>query len=95
MVAYPFAYTNPNHRSKNQRPTFNEPGRPCAPRLVDLVHVAVDLVHRVSFRKIIQKFLKIAGASYFCKNTPELFQNSILVLVILHLGPRATFYIYN
>jgi hypothetical protein len=82
MAAYPFAYTNPNRRSENQRPTFNEPGRPCAPRLVDLVHVAVDLVHRVSFRKIVHKFLKIAGPPYFCKNTPELFQNYILVPVI-------------
>jgi hypothetical protein len=72
MAAYPFTYTNPNCRSEIQRPTFNEPGRPYAPRLVDLVHVAVDLVHRVSFRKIIQKFLKIAGALYFCKNTHEL-----------------------
>jgi hypothetical protein len=31
----------------------------------------------------------------FCKNTPELFQNYILVPENLHLGPCLTFYIYN
>jgi hypothetical protein len=32
---------------------------------------------------------------YFCKNTPELFQNYILVHVILHLDPYLTFNNYN
>jgi hypothetical protein len=32
---------------------------------------------------------------YFCKNTPKLFINYILVYVILHLGPCLTFYNYN
>jgi hypothetical protein len=32
---------------------------------------------------------------YFYKNTPELFQNYILVYVILHLGAYLTFYNYN
>jgi hypothetical protein len=32
---------------------------------------------------------------YFCKNTPELFQNYILFPIILHLGPYTTFYNYN
>jgi hypothetical protein len=33
--------------------------------------------------------------TYFCKNTPELFQNYIFVHVILYLGPYLTFYNYN
>jgi hypothetical protein len=33
--------------------------------------------------------------SYLYKNTPELFQNYILVPVILHLGPCLAFYNYN
>jgi hypothetical protein len=39
--------------------------------------------------------MKIAGTSKFCKNTLELFQNYILVPVILHLGPYLSFYNYN
>jgi hypothetical protein len=62
---------------------------------VDLVHRTVNLFHRFSSRKINQNFLKITGARYFYKNTPELFQNSILVPIILHLAPYSTFYNYN
>jgi hypothetical protein len=31
----------------------------------------------------------------FCKNTPEIFLNYILVPAILYLGPCLTFYNYN
>jgi hypothetical protein len=31
----------------------------------------------------------------FYRNTPELFQNYVLVPIILHLGPYLSFYNYN
>jgi hypothetical protein len=62
---------------------------------MDLVHVAVDLFHGFFFSKIILKILENPITPYFCKNTPELFQNYILVTIILHLGPYLTFYNYN
>jgi hypothetical protein len=39
--------------------------------------------------------MKIVGTLEFCKNTLELFQNYILVPIILHLGQCLTFYNYN
>jgi hypothetical protein len=62
---------------------------------MDSVHAAVNLFNRFFFSKIIPEILENPRMSYFCKNTPELFQNYILVYVILHLGPYLIFYIYN
>jgi c-di-GMP-related signal transduction protein len=62
---------------------------------MDPVHAAVDLFHGFFFSKINPKNLKNPRTPYFYKNTPELFQNYILVLAILHLGPYLTFYNYN
>jgi hypothetical protein len=63
--------------------------------IVDSDHETVDLFHGIFNRKIIQLFQKIVGTWNFYKNTPELFQNYILVLIILHLGPYLTFYNYK
>jgi hypothetical protein len=60
---------------------------------VDSDHETVDLFHGFFNRKIIRLFQKIVGTRYFYKNTLELFQNFILVPVILHLGPCLTFII--
>jgi hypothetical protein len=59
---------------------------------MDPVHAAVNLFHGFFFSKII---LENPRTSYFCKNTPKLFQNYILVPIILHVGPYLTFYNYN
>jgi hypothetical protein len=59
------------------------------------VHGAMDIFYGIVCRKINLKIQKITGTSEFYKNTPELFQNYILVPVILHLGPFLTFYNYN
>jgi hypothetical protein len=56
-------------------------------RPMDPVHAAVNVYHGFFFSKIILKILKIPRPSYFYKNTPVLFQNYILVPIILHLGP--------
>jgi hypothetical protein len=83
-----------DHRSSNRRPSFNEPygpvDRPCG-----LGSYNCRPGSRFFFRKIIQIIQKIVDAQQFCKNTPKLFQNYILVPVILHLGPCLTFYNYN
>jgi hypothetical protein len=55
----------------------------------------MDQFHVILFRKIIQIILKITGALEFYKKHIELFQNYILVPVILHLGPCITFYNYD
>jgi hypothetical protein len=55
----------------------------------------MDIFYGIVFSKINPKIWKIAGTSEFCKNTIKLFQNYILVLIILHLGPCLTFYNYN
>jgi hypothetical protein len=65
------------------------------PAIMGLVHETVNLFHGFFNRKIIWLFQKIAGTWYFYKNTPKLFQNYILVPVILPLGPYLTFYNYN
>jgi hypothetical protein len=65
------------------------------PAIVDSDQETVDLFHGFFNRKIIRLFQKIVDTWYFYKNTPELFQNYILVPVILHLGPCLTFYNYN
>jgi hypothetical protein len=62
---------------------------------MDPVHAAVNLFHRFFFSKIILEILENPRTPYFCKNTPELFQNYTLVPIILHLGPCLTFYNYN
>jgi hypothetical protein len=62
---------------------------------MDPVHVAVNLFHRFFFSKIILKILENPITPQFCKNTPELFQNYILVPAILHLGACLTFNNYN
>jgi hypothetical protein len=62
---------------------------------VDPVHRSVDIFYRFSNREIIPEILEIAGALNFFKKTPKLFQNFILVPVILHLGPQLTFYNYD
>jgi hypothetical protein len=54
---------------------------------VDSVHETVDLFHRFFNRKIIWLFQKIAGNWYFYKNTPEFFQNYILVPIVLQISP--------
>jgi hypothetical protein len=54
---------------------------------VDPVYGPVNLFHEFFNRKIILKILKIPRPSYFYKNTPILFENYILVPIILHLGP--------
>jgi hypothetical protein len=59
---------------------------------MDLVYGPVNLFHGVFFWKII---LEIPKPLYFFKNTPELFQNYILVPIILHIGPCLTFYNYS
>jgi hypothetical protein len=48
---------------------------------MDLVHVAVDLFDEFFFSKIIPEILENPRTPYFSKNTPELYQNYILVLV--------------
>jgi hypothetical protein len=71
----------------------------CGPRprsdVVHLVYSPVDLLHGFSYSKIIPKILKNPWTPYFCKNTPELLQNYILVPIILHLCPYLTFHNYN
>jgi hypothetical protein len=62
---------------------------------MDPVQADVNLFHGFFFSKIIPEILENPRTLYFCKNTPELFQNYILVPIILHLGPRLTFYNYN
>jgi hypothetical protein len=92
---YPFGCLNPWHPSEGRRSRII----PCSvvhgPVVVDSVHETVDLFHGFFNRKIIRLFQKIAGIWYFYKNTPELFQNYILVPIVLHLGPWLTFYNYN
>jgi hypothetical protein len=73
-----------------ERCTFNEilqTRRLRAPEPMDPIQAVVDLFHGFSNRKINRKLPKIARAWYFYKNTPEFFQNYILVPIILHLGP--------
>jgi hypothetical protein len=62
---------------------------------MDSDHETVDLFSGFFNRKIIQLFQKIVGTWYFYKSTHELFQNYILVPVILHLDPCLTFYNYK
>jgi tyrosine-protein phosphatase YwqE len=62
---------------------------------VDPVHGAMDIFYEFLLRKIIPWISKITRISEFCKNTPELFHNNILVPVILHLGPYLAFYNYH
>jgi hypothetical protein len=57
------------------------------------VSPTVNLFYMFFFSKIILKILENPRMPYFHKNTPELFQNSILVPIILHLGPCLTFII--
>jgi hypothetical protein len=55
----------------------------------------VDLFHRffqLKNNSIIQKIHRSPG---ILQNTPELFQNYILVPKKLHLGPCRSFYIYK
>jgi hypothetical protein len=54
---------------------------------MDPVHTAVDIFHEFHYRKIILKIPKNPRTPEFYKNTPKLFQNYILVTIILHLGP--------
>jgi hypothetical protein len=54
---------------------------------MDPVHAVVNIFHEFFFSKIILKIPKIPRPTYFYKNTPVLFQNYILVPVILHLDP--------
>jgi hypothetical protein len=42
-------------------------------------------------RTIIHKFQKITGTLDFGKNNPDLFQNDVLVPIILHIGPCVKF----
>jgi hypothetical protein len=62
---------------------------------MDSVYWHVDPVYAFSNRKLIQLIWKFARARLFYKNTLELFENYILVPVILHLGPYLTLYNYN
>jgi hypothetical protein len=55
----------------------------------------MDIFYGIVFRKINLEIRKITRTFEFYKNTPELFENYILVHVILHLGPYLTFYNYN
>jgi hypothetical protein len=55
----------------------------------------MDLFHGIFNRKIIPLNPKIPSHGIFKKNTPELFQNYILVPEILHLGPDLSFYNYD
>jgi hypothetical protein len=55
----------------------------------------VDIFYGFCLRKIIPQIPKITRTSEYCKNTPKLFHNYILVPVILHVGPCLTFYNYN
>jgi hypothetical protein len=48
---------------------------------------------RFSNRKTIWLFQKKVGTLDFHKNTPELFQNYVLVTIILHIGPCLSFVI--
>jgi hypothetical protein len=64
-------------------------------RITDPVHAAVNLFHGFFFSKIISEILENPITLYFCKNTPELFHNYILVPIILHLGLCLNFYNYN
>jgi hypothetical protein len=92
---YLFGCSNPWHPSEGWWSRIV----PCSvvhgPAVVDSVHETMDLFHGFFNRKIIWLFQKIAGTWYFYKNTPELFQNYILVPIVLHLGPWLTFYNYN
>jgi hypothetical protein len=54
---------------------------------VDSVYKPMNLFHDIFFSKIIPKNVENPRTLYFCKNTPELFQNYNLVTIILHLGP--------
>jgi hypothetical protein len=62
---------------------------------VDLVHRSIDQFRDFSFRKIISLIPENPGFRYFTKTTPKLFQNYILVPVILYLSPCLTFYNYD
>jgi hypothetical protein len=75
---------NLSHRSWVGWHRFNEPLGPHEPAVLDPVHRTVNLFHIFSNRKIILKNPRIRN---FCKLTLKLFQNYILVPVILHLGP--------
>jgi hypothetical protein len=55
----------------------------------------MDLFHEFCNRKIILKVWKITEALDICRNTPELFQNYIFIIVILHFGLYLTFYNYD
>jgi hypothetical protein len=59
--------------------------------VMDSIHRVVDLFHRFSNRKLI---LENSRCLEFCKNTPELFQNYVLVPNNLHLGLCLNFYIH-
>jgi hypothetical protein len=63
--------------------------------VVDSVHHARDLFHGFIFGKIIPLNMKNPRTPYFYKNTLELFQNYILVPIILHFGPEFSFYNYD
>jgi hypothetical protein len=67
----------------------------CGPRLVDPVHGTMSSTHAFSLRKINLEIWKIAGALVFLKKHTKLFQNYILVPVILYFGPQLTFYNYD
>jgi hypothetical protein len=62
---------------------------------MDPVLAAVNLFHRFFCSKIILEILENPITPYFCKNTPKLFHNYILVPVILYVGPCLTSYSYN
>jgi hypothetical protein len=54
----------------------------CAP--VDPVHGTVDIFHRFSFRKIIRINLENIRTPEILQNHPKLFQNFVLVPIILY-----------
>jgi hypothetical protein len=65
------------------------------PKPMDPVHVAVNLFHGFSNRKIKTEILENTRTLEILQKHPKLFQNYILVPLILHLGPCIYFYIYN
>jgi hypothetical protein len=69
--------------------------RPWINTTVDSVHESVDIFHDFSNSKINLKIWKFTESQVFYKNHLELFQNYVLVPIILHIGPYLTFYIYN
>jgi hypothetical protein len=62
---------------------------------MDPAHEFVDIFHAFFFRKNNLIIIENPPALVILQNTPKLFQNYILVHIILHLDPYLTFYNYK